>query len=383
MSIAETGAQRVLLACDQLIRYEIGLAQGLRARGCEPILLGRDHDLAFGGEPGAMRRYLESRLGPEQPFVRVPGRVRDPQGWVTLPHTRRQIRQLNPDVTHVQYCLSLDPRLMLAARLRRHRYAVTVHDIAVHAGDASGPLHHGLLQRQLLRQAGLVFVHAEQLRDKLLDEWAVNAPVVVVPHGIDEADPQPLPREPSLLFFGRIREYKGLAVLLDALVRLWGRRPETTLTVAGEGSLPRHPALADKRVRVLHRHIAEEELPPLFAAASMVVLPYLEASQSGVGSLAKGYGRPLVASAVGGLPELLSDGSGVLVPPADATVLADAVDRLLGDQSELERMATAGLRTLQEQAGWPAVAAATLEAYARYLGSPRRRMAPRSARAPV
>jgi glycosyltransferase involved in cell wall biosynthesis len=372
---SEPGGPRVLLACDHFIRYETGLAQGLRANGWEPILLGRDHDHAFGGEPGAMRGYVQQRLGVDQPFVFVEGRARNPVKWASALQARGQVRRLNPDVTHVQYCVGHDPRLTIAAGLRPGRFAVTLHDIDTHPGDARSSLHHGATVFGLMRAAGLVFVHADRLRDDVLERGLTRAPVVVVPHGIDEADPQPLPPAPSLLFFGRIVEYKGLSVLLDALARLWRRRPETTLTIAGEGQLPGHPGLRDARVRLLHRHIAEDELPALFAAASVVVLPYLEASQSGVGSLAKGHGRPLVASAVGGLPELVSDGSGLLVPPADADALADALDGLLGDRARLERMGNAGLRSLHERAGWPVVGALTVEAYARHLGVPEPRLA--------
>jgi starch synthase len=372
---SELGRPRALLACDHFIRYETGLAQGLRANGWEPILLGRDHDHAFGGEPGAMRGYVQHRLGVEQRFVWVEGRARNPIKWVSALQARGQVRRLSPDVTHVQYCVGHDPRLTLAAGLRRGRFAVTLHDIDTHPGDAPSTFHHHATVLGLMRGAGLVFVHADRLRDDVVGRGLTRAPVVVVPHGIDEAEPQPLPSAPSLLFFGRIVEYKGLSVLLDALARLWRRRPETTLTIAGEGPLPHHPGLRDARVRLLNRHIPEDELPVLFAAASLVVLPYLEASQSGVGSLAKGYGRPLVASAVGGLPELVSDGSGVLVPPGDADALADALEALLGDRARLEEMGSAGLRSLRELAGWPVVGALTVEAYARHLGVPRPRIA--------
>ena len=368
MTAAEPPGPRVLLACDHFIRYETGLARGLREVGWEPVLLGRVHDHAFGSEPDAMRRYLEQRLGSEQPFLRVEGRVREPSGWRSLPRLRRQLRRLAPDVTHVQGCIDHDPRLVIAAGLRPRHYAMTIHDVETHPGESS-VRYQRLIGGGLLRNAGLVFVHAEPLRDRMVELGLTRAPVVVVPHGIDEADPQPLPREPSLLFFGRISQYKGLSVLLDALPRLWGRRPETTLTIAGEGPLPRHPALSDARVRLLHRYISEAEVPALFGATSLVVLPYVEASQSGVGSLAKGHGRPLVASAVGGLPELVSDGSGVLVPPADADALADTITEILDDRPRLERMASAGLQALQERSGWPGVAALTVEAYARYLGA--------------
>lgn len=371
MSAVGPARARALLVCDYFIRYQTGLAQGLRANGWEPILLGRDHDHAFGGTPGAMRQYVEQRLGSEQHSLLLEGRVHELSRWRSVPRLRRQVRQLTPAVTHVQVCIANDPRLLLAANLRPRRYAVTVHDVQTHPGDAPPLRHQTALALAVIRNAGLVFVHAEPVRDKLLEQGMTRAPVVVVPHGVDDGDAQPLPAEPSLLFFGRIKAYKGLVVLLDALTRLWRRRPETTLTIAGEGPLPRHPALEDPRVFLLHRHIDEAEVPALFAAASLVVLPYVEASQSGVGSLAKGHGRPLVASAVGGLSELLSDDSGVLVPAADADALARTLDDLLGNRARLQRMGEAGLRTLREHAGWPMIGAFTIEAYARHLQAPR------------
>jgi alpha-maltose-1-phosphate synthase len=361
-------APRALLVCDYFIRYETGLAQGLRANGWEPILLGRDHDHAFGGEPGAMRRYLHDRLGPDQRFISVEGRVRDLSGWRSVGSIRRHLRAVAPDVVHLQSCLGNDPRLLLAARLHRGRYALTVHDVQSHPGDPKVPWRHELTMNPVFRHAGLLFVHAEPLREVLLARRDLHAPVVVIPHGIDIGDPRPLPTEDSLLFFGRISEYKGLAVLLDSVAQLWPRRPELRLTVAGEGPLPDHPALRDPRVTLIHRHVPEAEVPDLFAASTLVVLPYIEASQSGVGSLAKAHGRPIVATAVGGLPELVADGSGTLVPADDAPALAAELDQLLGDRPRLERIREAGLRTLRETAGWPVVAERTIEAYERYLG---------------
>ena len=73
---------------------------------------------------------------------------------------------------------------------------------------------------------------------------------------------------------------------------VWERLPETTLTVAGSGEIePEHPVLADPRVTLRDEHVPEEAVPGLFDAATCVVLPYRQASQSGVGSEAKQYGR--------------------------------------------------------------------------------------------
>jgi len=367
MSLHASPRPRSLLVCDYFIRYQTGLAEGLRANGWEAVMVGRRHDAAFGGEPGAMRRYMDDHLGPEQRFLEIDARIRDPRGWVTSGRRRGELHQLKPRVTHLQQCVVNDPRLLLAADPRPYGYAFTVHDVQAHPGD-SVARYRQLFLKHLLRWAGLVFVHADRLREQLLAQTITRAPIVVVPHGIDRGDSEPLPQLPSILFFGRIKEYKGLSVLLDALERLWRPRPDVTLTIAGEGTLPEHPALRDPRVVVHRGHIAEREVAGLFASASIVALPYVEASQSGVGALAKAHGRPLIATDVGGLPELVADDSGVLVPAGDADALAQALDELLGDRLRLERMRDAAIRTMHDGAGWPMVAERTIEAYEKYLG---------------
>lgn len=113
----------------------------------------------------------------------------------------------------------------------------------------------------------------------------------------------PLRKEPSLLFFGRLSWYKGVDVLLDAMQLLWRRTPEARVVIATGGELPEHQVLADPHILVRHPHVPEADVPALFGDARCVVLPYREASQSGVGARAKGFGRPLVVSDVGDLPD--------------------------------------------------------------------------------
>ena len=138
--------------------------------------------------------------------------------------------------------------------------------------------------------------------------------------------------------------YKGLDVLLDAMASIWEQRPATTLTVAGEGEIPSHPALSDPRVTLRQEYLAEEEVPALFDAATCVVLPYRQASQSGVGSLAMQHGRAVVASRVGGLPELVGEDWGRLVEPEDVAALAAAVLEVVGSPGLAEEMGAARRR---------------------------------------
>jgi glycosyltransferase involved in cell wall biosynthesis len=361
-----TAQPRVLLACDWFVKYTVGLAGGLAGLGCEVRLLTRDHDQEFGGEPGAMRAFVRAELGGEVAHLELGGRVSDPRRLGTLLRLRRHISGWAPDFVHVQDSLANDPRLALAAGIPPRRYALTIHDPVPHPGDAVPPRSTLLARRALRRRAGLVFLHSEELRAELRVAGGTRAPIEVVPHGVGAPDPAPLPARPALLFFGRMSHYKGLDVLLDAMPALWEDDPELPLTVAGEGQPPDHPLLADPRVETRFEHVPEEALPGLFAGATCLVLPYRQASQSGVGSLAREHGRPVVATRVGGLPELITPDWGRLVAPEDPAALATAIAEVIGTPGLAESMGRAGAESLGHS-DWSAVAAKTLAAYRAHL----------------
>jgi len=357
---------RVLLACDFFLRYTAMLAGGLQRAGAEVALLGRDHDEEFGDIAGAAADFVAgATMAGTSRFV-VPGRVRSPRGIAGTLRARREARHFAADVVHLQAGIGNDPRLLVAARVRPRRFALTIHDPVSHPGEAvSRSATFG--NRTLLRSAGLIFVHAEALRDELRTVARPRAPIVVVPHGVDAGEAAPLPDRPAILFFGRLGHYKGLDILLDAMAAVWRQLPEATLTIAGSGELEDHPALADERVALRAEHVPDAEVPGVFAAASCLVLPYRQASQSGVGSLAKSYGRPLVVSDAGGLPELVADGSGLVVPREDPEALAAALVSVLTDPGLAARLGEAGGRTAAGGADWRTVGEATLRAYDEHL----------------
>jgi glycosyltransferase involved in cell wall biosynthesis len=146
------------------------------------------------------------------------------------------------------------------------------------------------------------------------------------------------PEERVLLFFGFVRRYKGLRHLLEAMPRVV-ERTGARLVVAGEFwkdkqiYLDRIAALgvAD-RVTILDRYLPNEEVADVFAAADLVVQPYETATQSAVTQMAFDLGRPVVVTAVGGLPESVRHGvTGYVVPPADPEAIADAVADFFGN----------------------------------------------------
>ena len=163
---------------------------------------------------------------------------------------------------------------------------------------------------------------------------------------------------PLLLMFGFVRRYKGLRYLLDALASL----PETPhLLVAGEFWEDEQPYREqirrlglEGRVTLHNRYINNEDIEPYFAAADALVLPYLSGSQSGVSMIAINYGLPVIATAVGGLAETITDGeSGLIVPPGNSPALARAIERFFAEG--LGDALRAGMAHSRERLSWAAL----------------------------
>jgi glycosyltransferase involved in cell wall biosynthesis len=183
----------------------------------------------------------------------------------------------------------------------------------------------------------------------------------------EQNGPSRTPKPHGILFFGRLSAYKGLDVLYAALPAIAERVPDVRVVIAGRPSpgfiAPALPTLPDTAEVVTHfGPIDASLLRCLFEEASVVVLPYVEASQSGVAQTAYAFGKPVVASAVGGLPEDVVDGeTGCLVPTGDPAAVARAVGDLLLDPARRARM-TEVIRT-RSAAAWPSIATRLDEIY--------------------
>jgi glycosyltransferase involved in cell wall biosynthesis len=178
----------------------------------------------------------------------------------------------------------------------------------------------------------------------------------VIPSGVDlpaevgeEANP------PEVLYAGRLSAEKGVLELVEAAQGM-------NLVVAGDGPLR-------DQVPQARGFVPPEELGRLYARAAVVACPS-HREGFGVACLeAMAHGRPVVASAVGGLLDLVVDGeTGIQVPPGDVTALRGALERLLGDRELRRRMGEAGRQRAAERFSWDAVTRQTLDLYARYAG---------------
>jgi glycosyltransferase involved in cell wall biosynthesis len=320
-----------------------------------------------------------------------PDGLRDPRQWFTVLRLIRLLRRAAPDVvllheattTYLPWCLD---RAVVAP------IALTVHDVATHPGaDSREPARRARVRHNLRARAAAVIVHGEALRRDYLEQTpAGSAEVHAIPHGCYTvlrhwARPgvQEIPR--SILFFGRIHEYKGLDYLMRAAAIAAATVPDLRVIVAGDGDdldgRLRH-LLSDQRCTVHRGYLANDRVAEIFQQASIVVLPYIEGSQSGVVRVAYVFGKPVIVTRVGSIPESVREGvTGLVVPPRDERSLAAAMVALLTDDARRAAMARAAAEMTEGELSWSTVARRTQPVLERLAA--RRSAAARPARTAV
>jgi glycosyltransferase involved in cell wall biosynthesis len=278
------------------------------------------------------------------------------------------------DVVHFQWLAIqwLDRYL-----LPRRPLVLTAHDLLPREprrGQLAG-------QRRLYDAVDAVIVHSEFGRSQLVGRLGISAEKVrVIHHGAfshlaelpDAELPPELPERqgPVVLFFGLLRPYKGVSVLLEAWRSLSSRdgAADAELWLIGRPRMSMAPlrAAADPRVRFVPRFVSDAELAACFRRADVVVLPYVEAERidfSGVLATALAFAKPLVVSDVGGFGELAGTGAVRLVPPADTDALASALGELLSDRGARKRMELAAAAAVAGPYSWQQSARRTLMVY--------------------
>ena len=251
---------------------------------------------------------------------------------------------------------------------------------------------HGLLRsegwdrrlrglRRVLDRMDAVVALSEFGRERLASTGLDAGRIKVIPHGAfdyltHQPEEAPLPPElaavagPVILFFGLIRPYKGVDVLIDAFrsvkdAELWivGRPLGVSLDDLREAA-----AAAPGRVRFVPRFVSDQELPAYFRRADVVALPHRDAEQSGVLFAALAFGKAIVMSDVGGFGEVAATGAGALAPPGDAPALGSRLQELVDNSTERERLAAAAAAAASGPYSWELVARQTLDLY-RELGA--------------
>ena len=306
----------------------------MRARGVDVEVVGpeqfRHYGIAYGhGVVGNLRR--RPWLAPLVPAL--------------LASFVRAARPIDADLVHAHWL----PAGWVAARTGKP------YVVQVWGTDLALARRAPWLARGVLRRARLVIAASNELAENARDLGARE--VRVIPSGVDlpaevgaEADP------PEVLYAGRLSPEKGVLELVEAAAGL-------NLVVAGDGPLR-------SRVPGAQGFVPHDELQRLYARAAVVACP---SRREGFGVTcleAMAHGRPVVATPVGGLRDLVTDGeTGLVVPARDPAALRAALERLLGDPQLRRRLGEAGRRRAGERFSWAAVTDATLAAYAEAAGT--------------
>lgn len=272
------------------------------------------------------------------------------------------------DIVHFQWLtLPAVDRLLLP---RGRPLVITAHDILPRERIAGS---HAA-QRRLYQDFDAVIAHSQAGRERLIDDAGLDPEKVhVIPHGafshLAAISPDRLPAELDsaagrrvVLYFGLIRPYKGLDVLLEA----WpGIDDDAELWIVGRPRFEINNLRSDDpSVRWVPRFVSDEELAACFRRADLVVLPYREIEQSGVLATALAFGSPVLASDVGGFREIAQAGAAKLVAPGDAAALHEAIIELLDDEPARRSLSDAALALTAGPLSWQSVAEQTRALYA-------------------
>ncbi len=280
----------------------------------------------------------------------------------------RRLARERLDLVHFQW---LAVQWLDAYLLPRPPVVLTAHDLLPREARPG----QGAAQRRLYDHVDAVIVHSEYGRGQLVQRLGVpEGKVRVIRHGafthLADLPEAPLPGElagvqtPVVLFFGLLRPYKGIEILLDA----WRGVSDAELWIVGRPRMDLEPlrSAAGPSVRFVPRFVADRELPAFFRRADLVVLPYTRTERldfSGVLATALAFGKPIVLSDVGGLAEVADAGAARLVAPEDPVGLRAVLMELLGDPGERERLGAAAQAAARGPYSWDRAARATLELY--------------------
>lgn len=257
--------------------------------------------------------------------------------------TVREIRKFQPDVLIISYWMSffVPGYAHIAHRMKHHCQVITlVHNAIPHEPRCFDRPMASLL----FKQCHGFIVMSDTVQNDLLS-LRPDARCIRNPHPLYNHFGDKLPKEEAcrklqlppdkktLLFFGLIRDYKGLDLLIDAIGQL---DDSYQLIIAGEcyGSFDKYAeqiqaSSATDRISVHNQYISDADIPLYFSAADALVLPYRSATQSGVVSIAYHYDLPMLSTPVGDFPQSIArPGTGIVVPEISASALAEGIQTL-------------------------------------------------------
>jgi len=256
---------------------------------------------------------------------------------------------------------------------------MTVHDPYQHPGiPFSKKVYQDIMQRIFIHKAKKIIVHSNLLKEQFLERYhrKTNEDVVIIPIGDfaifehwdknSKSNKEMSPTK-NILFFGTVRPNKGLVYLLKSERFIRNHINDYMIIIAGRcDEFVKYKKNIDPgaKIKIINEYIPNKEVHKYFRNASVVVLPYLSATQTGIIPLAYSFGKPVIATNVGAIPEIVEDGkTGYLIEPRNERALADAIIRLISDDNLIKKMSANALLYCKKNLSWNSIAKKTIKLY--------------------
>ena len=247
---------------------------------------------------------------------------------------------INHKITHV-YCTM--PHLwgfFIGKLLKKLNipYILTIHDALIHPGDG-GIIAQFVLDKDLKNSNSIICL-TNEVKNILIKKFNHIKLISVIPHGsFNYSLLKPNIKtiynknKINLLFFGRLIKYKGLDLLLNAWLKILKQVPNANLYIYGSGILSNKNInfikIHSSSIFLQNRWINENEIHDIFNNSDLIILPYIEASQSGVIGIAHSFGIPVIVTPLGGLIEQLNSGGGLIAKDFTADAIATEIIKIL------------------------------------------------------
>lgn len=270
---------------------------------------------------------------------------------------KKQIDEFNPDIIYHTMSYPWLPIINLLGK--RFKIIFTIHDPKMHLGEENFILDK--INKISIKQADRIVILSKTFVKDLVQMGIEESKIDVIPHGNfshyrkSEGDKERIGINKTILYLGRIEKYKGLSVLLKAYKLVKDKVSDAKLIIAGSGDLSScYELLSElKDVEIINKWLSDDEIEQIVKRSNFIVLPYIEASQSGVIPIAYAFKLPVIASKLGGIPEQVIDNeTGILVEPGNPLELAENCIKLLESPRLAEGMGQCGYEFSKKYMDW-------------------------------
>ena len=264
------------------------------------------------------------------------------------------IREFKPDILLSTMIHPWHEFVFFLSRGQTTRVKV-IHDVTPHLGEIN--IFSRLLNYLDIKISDFWIVLTESSKQKLVSKGVNRNDILVIPHAhfgyYNHTEKKSALGNLNFCigFIGRIHKYKGVEILLKAYSRALSKIPNLQLIVAGEGNFCY--SYNDKlNIKIYNHWLEDSEIEDLLNEIDIVVLPYIEASQSGVIPLAFAFGKPVIATNVGGLSEQVPSTCGLIIPSNNVEALSDAIIYLYGTPDRILKMGQCAYAYAYNQLSW-------------------------------